>query len=134
MKQKQRHVLNKNQYSLKRFAPGTGLAIEQFTKLANDVWNGGVTVKNTDCQAIINAITDYVYDSEIKNKWITKRIRDAPELNNKRVYYFEPGTGKGTTQFYKFAKAIVQGKITCNTIELESLLAVIRNYVFDQIE
>lgn len=134
-----KHVnINKN-YIIKRYAPGTGLAIEQYSKLENDIWNGIVTSKNIDCQSIINAIVDYIHDNEtFKNntnrKWITKQIKDAPKLNNNRVYQFEPGTGKASTQFFKFAKAIIEGKITCENIKVESLLSVIRNYVYDQIE
>lgn len=131
-------TVNKN-YILKRYAPGTGLAIEQYSRLEDDIWNGHVTPENIDCQSIINAIADYVHDNEtFKNddnrKWIAKQIKDAPKLNNNRVYNFEPGTGKASTQFYKFAKAISEGKFTCEKIKVESLLTVIKNYVFDQIE
>jgi len=130
--------INKN-YIIKRYAPGTGLAIEQYSKLEDDIWNGIVTSENIDCQSVINAIVDYVHDNEtFKNntnrKWIAKQIKDASKLNNNRVYQFEPGTGKASTQFFKFAKAIVEGKITCENIRVESLLSVIRNYVYDQIE
>jgi len=134
-----KNVKASKNYIIKRYAPGTGLAIEQYSKLEDDIWNGIITSENIDCQSVINAIVDYVHDNEtFKNntyrKWIAKQIKDAPKLNNNRVYQFEPGTGKASTQFFKFAKAIVEGKITCENIKVGSLLSVIRNYVFDQIE
>ena len=62
-------------YKLRRFKPGSGLAIRQFEQLENDIWSGDANINNIDCQSLIDAIIDYVNDIEIlqntpDRKWI----------------------------------------------------------------
>jgi len=131
-------------YKLYRFKPGSGQAIEQFMRLENDIFRGHVNANNIDCQSLINAIIDYVDDIETsgknapispsRRKLITTELRNAPSLSRVRVYDYMPGTGQATTQFYKFIRAISHGTIDCKKLSTESLLLIIKNYIFDQIE
>ena len=107
--------------------------VKVFRDFENQVWEG--TYKGT-CQTALDIIKNYakeLYQTE-KLPWETKKIKEAPKLIQVRVQQSEPGTGKGTSQFYKFAKAIHQGKVTCENINLDQLKALIHTYVFDQIE
>ena len=104
-----------------------------FRDFENQVWEG--TYKGT-CQTAIGIIKNYVKELYQTKKlpWETKKIKEAPALASVRVYPSEPGTGKGTSQSYKFAKAIYQGKVTCENVSLDQLKLLIHTYVFDQIE
>ena len=125
-------------YTLKRYKPGTGLAIKQYNKLEDDIWNGLVTEKNIDCHSLINAIIDYVYDNETSkkpnNQWVAKQIKNAKIWSGKKIQDFEPGTGRSSTQFFQVVKAMVEGNVTCQNILSQSIIDMIKTYVFDQIE
>lgn len=135
-------MMNKQQYILKRYKPGTGFAIKQYEKLENDIWNGLVTGENIDCHSLVNALIDYVYDNETSkkpnNQWITKQIKITKPITwiGKKVTItdFEPGTGRSSTQFFQIVKAMTEGIVTCQNISSQSIIDMIKTYVFDQME
>ncbi len=125
-------------YKIVNFKPGSGKSILQFHKLEDDVWNRRVNPNNIDNITIINAIVYYVKDLQKSKKpydqTIYKEIMKSQPLANTRVYDHMPGTGKATTQFYRFAKAISNNQIDYNKLTTIKLLTIIITYVFDQIE
>lgn len=136
----QRRTSKKGTYILRRYLPGTGKAIEQFERLERDIFSGKVTESNVDCRAVINAIIDYIRElnalpRESRERYHAERIRESPAITRRlKVVDYEPGTGRSTKQFYTFAKAIMQGRITADNTKCADLLLLIKTYFFDRIE
>lgn len=107
--------------------------VEAFHDLEGQVWKESFKGTCQDVLEIIKKYMTYIRSSK-EYKWLSEEIRKAGELSSKRVYDYEPGTGRGSKQFYKFAKAIESGKLGCKDISLDALKVLIRTYVFDQIE
>ena len=122
-----------------KLKPGRGLGIKQFARLEDEIMIGNIDVQNIDSQSLINVISNYVGDIEVlqntpDRKFIAKEIRNAPVVSRVRMYDYAPGTGKATTQFYKYAKAISNGTIDSKKLSTESLLLMIKAHVLDRME
>jgi hypothetical protein len=112
-------------------------AIERFTQLCDEVSNVHIDERQFRPEMLMNTIADYVHAIETspQHRYEASQIRSAPDMINVRVYNYEPGTGKATQQFYKFAKAVTQYPDTFRTrLSSRIILSVLRNYLEDQME
>ena len=106
--------------------------INKFNLLFDDVWSD--KLKNMDVCQLVSIIFKYVQSLKNTKNYKFKLISAAPNLKSKKIYDYMPGTGQSEKQFYKYAKAIYEGNITCTKITSEKLLLLLRTYYFDMIE
>ncbi len=114
------------------YKPGTGLSIKQYYALEDELWNNR-TVDNT-ADELLDAIYDFYQDLKATKNSIFKDIEQSPEVKQCRVYDFEPGTGKGERQFYKYVKAIGHNTVDAECLSKEKIITIILTKYFDDIE
>jgi len=108
--------------------------IDNFNFLLDAVFFNTINLKNVDICLLVSIIYKYVESLENTKNYKFKNIAAAPILKSKKVYDFIPGTGQSEKQFYKYARAIYEGRVDCSNITSEKLLLILRSYYFDMIE
>jgi len=106
--------------------------INKFNLLFDDVWSD--KLKNMDVCQLVSIIYKYVESLQNTKNYKFKLISNASILKSIRVYDFIPGTGQSEKQFYRYARAIFEGRVDCSNITSEKLLLILRSYHFDMIE
>ena len=87
---------------------------------------------------LINTIRRYV-DSLSKSehaeaRHVFQEISNAPALSSWRVFSYEPGTGRGSRQFYSFAKKLSNTDKSTKSLSLKQLYEMMNTYYDDSIE
>lgn len=115
-----------------------------FGDLLERAWSG--TSPDLSCGPILNIIRNYVAhlrkrartDTDGDARYILQQIQKAAPIGHRQIRDFEPGTGRGSQQFYSWARAIDRGLVTCGKhahgVTATSLWQLLQTYHFDLIE
>lgn len=112
-------------------------AFDRFEELKRDIFEDRLS-KQFGARDISFILASYVVNifHDIQWKDIAREIKDAKKISKTfRVHDYEPGTGKGTTQFFRVLNTLYNdGKPIDIHMKRESWLLLIRCYVMDQLE